>query len=44
MLALGCAWFGDRLRPEYRPRTLAEAQAVLAALGLTGEFWDLADG
>ena len=39
---LARAWYGDRLDPDWRPRTRDESQAVLASLGLTGEFWELA--
>lgn len=35
------AWFGDRLAPDWRPRTREESQAILDRLGLTGEFWRL---
>lgn len=35
-------WYGDRLDPGWRPRTVAESQAILAAVGLTGDFWRLA--
>lgn len=38
---LAQAWFGDRLSPEWRRRTPAEAQEVFASLGLTGEPWRL---
>ena len=34
-------WYGDRLDPGWRPRTLAESQAILDSVGLTGEFWRL---
>lgn len=34
-------WYGNRLDPDWRPRTLAESQAILEAVGLTGEFWRL---
>jgi hypothetical protein len=34
-------WYGDRLSPAWRPRTLGESQAILDAVGLTGEFWRL---
>jgi hypothetical protein len=34
-------WYGNRLDPDWRPRTLAESQAILDAVGLTGEFWRL---
>ena len=39
--ALAAAWYGDRLDPEWRPRTRDESQRVLADAGLTGEFWEL---
>jgi len=34
-------WYGNRLDPDWRPRTLAESQAILDSVGLTGEFWRL---
>jgi hypothetical protein len=34
-------WYGNRLAPDWRPRTLAESQAILDSVGLTGEFWRL---
>jgi hypothetical protein len=34
-------WYGNRLDPDWRPRTLAESQAILDSVGLTGEFWSL---
>ena len=34
-------WYGDRLSPRWRPRSLAESQAILSSVGLTGEFWRL---
>jgi hypothetical protein len=39
--ALAHAWWGDRLSPEWRPRTRGESQAILDRLGLTGPFWRL---
>lgn len=38
---LAIAWYGDRLRPDWRPRTPAQSQAVLTDAGLTGDFWRL---
>jgi hypothetical protein len=35
-------WYGDRLDPDWRPRSLAESQAILDGVGLTGPFWRLA--
>jgi hypothetical protein len=34
-------WWGDRLSPEWKPRTRDQSQAILARLGLTGAFWRL---
>jgi hypothetical protein len=39
---LAQAWWGDRLSPNWRPRTRDESQEILDRLGLTGEFWQLA--
>ena len=38
---LAHAWWGDRLSPDWRPRTRDESQAILDRLGLTGDFWRL---
>ena len=38
---LAQAWYGDRLRPDWRRKTLEEAEAALAAVGLTEPFWSL---
>jgi hypothetical protein len=35
-------WWWSRLDPGWRPRTAAESQALLDAVGLTGDFWRLA--
>ena len=34
-------WYGDRMDPDWRPRTRDESQAILASVGLTDEFWAL---
>ena len=34
-------WYGNRLSPDWHPRSLAESQAILSSVGLTGEFWRL---
>lgn len=39
---LARAWYHDRLSPAYQRRTPAEAEAVFASVGLTGDFWCLA--
>lgn len=38
---LADAWYADRLAPDWRRRTAAEAEALFAELGLTGDFWRL---
>ena len=35
------AWFGDRLAPDWRPRTRDESQAILDGIGLSDAFWQL---
>ena len=42
LFALAARWYGGRLDEDWRPRTAAESQAVLAGVGLTGPFWALA--
>jgi hypothetical protein len=37
--SLSQAWYADRLSPDFRGRSLAEAQAIFAAQGLVGPFW-----
>ncbi len=34
-------WYADKREPGWRRRTLDEAEAVFAGLGLVGEFWRL---
>ena len=38
---LAQAWWGNRLAPDWRPRTREESQAILDSLGLTGDYWRL---
>jgi hypothetical protein len=38
---LARAWFEGRLRPGFRRRTVEEAEALFAEIGLTGQFWSL---
>jgi Alkylmercury lyase len=40
---LARAWYDDRLDLNWRRRTIAERQAILAAVGLDGPFWCLTD-
>lgn len=37
---LARAWYRDKIKPEWRRHTLEETEALLAALELTGPFWD----
>jgi hypothetical protein len=34
-------WYVNRLRADWRPKTVGEAQAAFAGIGLVGEFWKL---
>jgi hypothetical protein len=34
-------WYEDRLSPDWQPKTVAEAEAAFARIGLLGEFWKL---
>lgn len=38
---LASAWYGNRLDPDWRPRTLAQSQRLLEQSGLSGPFWRL---
>ena len=38
---LARAWYGDKLRPDWRRKTLDEAEATFTQLGLTAPFWTL---
>jgi hypothetical protein len=40
---LAHAWWDDRLAPDWRPHTREANQAILDRLGLTADFWRLAD-
>lgn len=39
--ALARDWYGDRLDPGWRPRTVEQSQALLERHGFTGPFWSL---
>ncbi|HLG08412.1 MAG TPA: hypothetical protein VI409_07065 [Gaiellaceae bacterium] len=41
MNELARAWWRSRLDPGWLPRSADESQAILAGLGLTGDFWAL---
>jgi hypothetical protein len=34
-------WWGDRLSPDWRPRSRDASQEILDGVGLTGPFWQL---
>ena len=38
---LAHAWWHDRLHPDWQPHTRDQNQAILAGVGLTGDFWRL---
>jgi hypothetical protein len=39
--ALSKLWYGDRLSPDFKGRSLDEARAILHEVGLTDPFWSL---
>jgi hypothetical protein len=41
LMELARRWYGDRLDPDWRPRTREQSQAILDEVGLTGGFWRL---
>ena len=41
MWRLAQPWYGNRLDPDWSPRTAAAAQRLLTQAGLTGGFWQL---
>ncbi len=38
---LARGWYADKLSPDWRRKSLEEAEALLAEIGLTGPFWSL---
>lgn len=36
-------WYHNRLDPAFRGRSIAEAEAVFASVGLMGPFWQFVD-
>jgi hypothetical protein len=40
---LATEWYGDRMNPEWTPKTAAEARNAFSAIGLVGDFWKLPD-
>lgn len=41
LFGLAVSWYGDRLRPDWRPRSTEQSQTLLTQAGLTGDFWAL---
>jgi hypothetical protein len=41
MNELARTWWWSRLDPGWRPRSVDDSQALLEAVGLSGEFWSL---
>ena len=39
---LAQAWYGDRMHPGFRGRTVEQAMAIFAQAGLTSDFWQVA--
>lgn len=38
---LARAWYGSHARPDWHKWSVAEAQEIFRAAGLTSDFWDL---
>jgi hypothetical protein len=38
---LAARWYGDRLDPDWRPRSREQSQAILDSAGLREPFWRL---
>jgi hypothetical protein len=36
---LSQAWYGDRMRPEFRGRSLDDAHEIFRDIGLISDFW-----
>jgi hypothetical protein len=36
-------WYGDRLNPDWQPKSAAQAEGVFREVGLVGEFWKLSE-
>ena len=36
---LGRTWYADKLSPDWRRATPADAEATFRSIGLTGDFW-----
>jgi hypothetical protein len=42
--ALAKAWYGDRMTPEFRGRTVEAAARIFGQIGLSSDFWYLPGG
>jgi hypothetical protein len=40
---LARAWYGDRMHPAFRGRTIQQAMDIFARVGLTSAFWHVDD-
>ena len=38
---LAYGWYKDKVRPDWKRHSLEETEALLAAVGLTGPFWNI---
>jgi hypothetical protein len=41
LAAMAADWYGDRMDPDWQPRTLEASQEILERHGLAGPFWRL---
>ena len=41
MWELSKPWYGDRMRLDFEPKSVADLQGLLDGVGLTGDFWRL---
>ena len=41
LAAMAADWYGDRLDPDWAPRSFEASQTILERHGLTGPFWSL---
>ena len=41
LVELARVWYGDRLAPDWKPRTREQSQELFERVGLSGGFWRL---
>jgi hypothetical protein len=41
MWPLSQAWYGDRLSPDYHPKSVEQLRQILTDAGLVSDFWRL---